>query len=143
MKLSSIRIDSARIEGGDWIDNIPGLGNLRLKVRGIDNLDYRRLHSSLIDGVGKDEREESGRILPKVADDIMSELMFKTILLDWEGMETETSTLEAPSFEPYTKDAAFRYLTDPDLRAFRDGVAYAASIVSSRRSQKREADAGN
>ena len=143
MKLSSIRIDSARLEGGDWVENIPGLEDVRLRVRGIDNLDYRRLHGTLIDGVGKDEREENGRILPKVPDDIMVELLFKTVLLDWQNVEAEESTPEIPVMEPYTHETGFRYLTDPDYRAFREGVAGAATQVAKRSAAKREADAGN
>lgn len=143
MKISSIRIDSARIEGGDWVGDIPGLGDLRLKVRGIDNRDYRRLHAKLLDGVGPDERDEAGKILEKVADDISAELLFKTVLLDWDGLEAEASTPTAPIAEPYAKELAFQYLTDPDYAVFRDGVAWAALKVANRLDAQRRADAGN
>lgn len=143
MKISSIRIDSARIEGGDWVGDIPGLGDLRLKVRGIDNRDYRRLRASLIDGIGQADRDAEGNLLPQVVDDIAAELFFKTILLDWDGLEAEASTPTAPIAVPYTKDLAFQYLTDPDYRVFLDGVSWAAHQVARRVEAKREADAGN
>ena len=143
MKLSSIRIDSARLEGGDWIGDIPGLPGVRLKTRGIGNLDYRRLHTKLIDQVGAAERDADGLIVPKVLDAITADLVLNTLLIGWEGIEAEASTPEAPVAEPYSLEAATGYLTNPDYRAFLVGAVWAADQVAERAAAKAEAEAKN
>lgn len=143
MKLSSIRIDSARLEGGDWVSDIPGLGDIRLKVRGLGNLDYRRLHAKLVDQVSEADRDEDGAIRPKVLDAITADLALNTLLVGWDGVEHDDSTPEVRMFEPFTPETATRYLTNPDYRAFLVGVIYAADQVAERAAAKAEVEAKN
>ena len=46
MKLSAIKVDSALIEQGDWVDGIPDLPGIRIKARGTNNVDYRILEAN-------------------------------------------------------------------------------------------------
>src|SRR5262249_24918380 len=48
MKLSAIKVDTALAEQGDWVDSIPELPGIRIKARGANNGDYRRLQAKLL-----------------------------------------------------------------------------------------------
>ena len=47
MKLSEIKVDATAVESGEWIGDIPEMGNLRLLVRGLNNSDYKLMSSKL------------------------------------------------------------------------------------------------
>jgi hypothetical protein len=141
MKMSSIRFDSARLEGGEWVAAIPGLDGLRLKVRGQGNLDDRRVQARQLDALGPEDRDEAGHLSPEAIDRLTGERLLDTVLLDWEGVEAEDATPETPKAEPYGRDLARPYLTHPDYRVFQNGVARAAAQVAQRAATRREADA--
>ena len=46
MKLCAIKVDPALIEQGDWIENTPNLPGIRIKARGTNNSDYRKLEAN-------------------------------------------------------------------------------------------------
>lgn len=137
MKLSSLKIDADKIEGGDWIDNIPDMGDLRLKVRGIQNASYRRMQSKLFDAVPR-AKKQGGRVDPDEMDRITSQCLAATVLIDWDGIEGENGE---PL--PYSKEQASQLLTDPNFRRFRDAVIWAASQVGEDEAEGEQADAGN
>lgn len=133
MKLASLKIDSARIERGDWVGQIPGMGDLELKVRGFGNSDYQRIIAREQQVIGRDKRI-NGRIDPVTLDGIMA----KTILLDWRGL---TGADDQP--EPYTKELATKLLTDPDFRPFQEAVSWAANVVQDARAKRTKEAVGN
>lgn len=124
MKITEIERNIATIEAGRWIDNIPGMSDLRLRVRGRDNSDWRRLESALTAAVPRALRE-GGRIVPEEADRITSVLLRDAVLLDWGNL-----TDSAGNPIPYSKEAATTYLTEPQFRAFHDAVLWAAIVVA-------------
>jgi hypothetical protein len=133
MKLSELKIDATAFEEGGWVDNIPGMGNLRLRVRGINNAAWRRLQSKLIEATPR-AKKNGGRVDPDEMDRITNVCLRETCLLDWEGLEDD-----AGQPIPFSKPAAGKILDDPELREFRDGVAWAASVVA-QRDQENTAD---
>jgi hypothetical protein len=58
MKLSSIKVDSALAEQGDWVDGIPDLPGIRIKARGTNNTDYRLLEAKLVREIPRRSRIE-------------------------------------------------------------------------------------
>ena len=141
MKLSNLKINSARAEQGAWVCDLPQMGDLRLKVRGFSNTDFAAFMSKEGAAVPRDQREKGrrdGRILPKVADAIMIRGMVEHILVDWDGL-----TDEDEQTVPFSKERAMDLLSDPDFRPFRDAVAQAAVIVEEIEADKVEAVVGN
>ncbi|PJI56007.1 hypothetical protein CTI14_00290 [Methylobacterium radiotolerans] len=141
MKLSSLKVNSTRAEQGDWVGDLPQMGDLRLKVRGFSNTDYAAFLAKEGAAVPRDQREggrRDGPILPKVRDGILIRGMVEHILVDWDGL---TDDAEQPL--PFSKERAMELLADPDFRPFRDAVAYAATIVEEVEADKVEAVAGN
>jgi hypothetical protein len=137
LKLSSIQVDAAAIEAGQWVGNIPELEDLELKVRGVDNEAWRRLRATLVRAVPRNRRRD-GNLSVEDNDRITSTLLLDTCLLDWKGIEDETGAAIA-----YSKDMARDLLFKPENRKFRDAVLYAASLVGEQNAEDEQADAGN
>lgn len=127
MKLSSIKVDSKLAEQGDWVDNVPELSGIRLKVRGAHNNDYRVLEAKLTREIPKGDRVDG--LSPETQDRIIGTLLLETVLIDVDGLTEEDGTTPVK----YSHALGEQLLLDPDFRKFRDGVAWAADIVASRR----------
>lgn len=137
MKLKDVAVDANRAEEGAWVDNIPDMEGLRLKVRGNNNKDWRRLQMKLIQAVPR-KRRITGNLDPEDNDRITSLCLLNTSLLDWEGLEDDDGK---PL--PYSREAAQKMLTDPDYRRFREAVSFAAGKVADDSKEDIEEDVGN
>lgn len=141
MKLKNLKVNSARAQTGDWVGDLPGMDDLRLKVRGFSNADFGAVTSREVSKVSREQREggrRDGAPLPHVREQIMARAMVETILLDWDGLTDDDGT---PI--PYSKEAATKLLSDPDCRPFRDAVSLAAARVEEFAEEQVEAAAGN
>ena len=137
MKLNGFKVDASTIEDGEWIDDIPGAGDLRLRVRGLSNADAIRLRSRLVAAVPRGERS-NGSIDPKHADEIAVKVIVSTVLLGWENLVGDD---DQPI--PFTTEKATELLSDPDYAPLRDAVTWAAAMVGERQADARKVDAGN
>lgn len=137
MKMSELKIDTAKVEQGDWVDKIPEMQGLRLKVRGSNNKDWRRLQGRLLDAVPRKKRV-GGRLDPDEQDRITSTLLLSACLLDWDGLEGDDGQ---PL--PYSKEKANEFLTDPQYGKFREAVVWAATVVAEQQETEREEDTKN
>lgn len=141
MKLSSLKINSTRAEQGAWVKDIPGMGDLRLRVRGFSNSDYAAFMAREVAAVPRDQREgnrRDGALKQKARDTLLLRGMVEHILVDWDGL---TDDNDKPV--PFSKDRAMDLLLDPDLRPFREAVAFAAGEVEEAESDRVEAVVGN
>jgi hypothetical protein len=135
MKIDTIDVDA--LENGDWVDNIPEMGALRLKTRGANNKAWRRMQAKLIAAVPRSKRV--GTLDPDESDRITAILLRETALLDWDG-------LEGPDGKPlpFSKEQANEYLTNPKYGGrFRDAALYAANIVAEQKQEEIEDDSKN
>lgn len=136
MKLSGNKIDVVKREQGDWVDNIPELQGVRVKVRGMGNKDWARMEARLVNAVPRARRLRG--LEPEDRDRINGILLRDTSLLDWEGIEGDDD-----KSIPYSKQQANEFLTNPEYGKFRDGVLWAASVVAEQTAAEIEEDAGN
>ena len=127
MKLSDLKVDSKAIELGRWVDDIPDLGDVRLKVRGLGNIDFKRRQAQLLQAIPVSTRTDN-----EETEKVTTQLLVETVLLDWEIEDL-----------PFSKDEALRVLSDPDFRILRDGVIYAANVVARGQAEELQADAKN
>jgi hypothetical protein len=137
MKLKDVAVDSGRAEEGAWVDNIPDMEGLRLKVRGSNNKDWRKLQQKLIQAIPR-KRRMSGQLEPEDSDDITTKCLLNTSLLDWDGLDDDDGN---PL--PYSRETANKLMTDPDYRRFRESVSWAANWVAEQSKEDVEEDAGN
>jgi hypothetical protein len=132
MELSALKRDVATVESGEWVGGIPDMGALRLKVRGFSSQAYQTALGRLMRAVSREERERDGSIKPNASRRVMGEAMHETILLDWQGIESDGAAL------PYSKEKALELLTDPTYGPFQEAVAFAARFVDSARAEETE-----
>lgn len=123
MKLSDLASDPVATEQGEWVDTIPEMGDLRLKVRGVGNADWRRIQTKLIDAVPRSKRA-GARIDPEEIDRITTVCLHQACLLDWQNLSGDDGK---PL--PYSRDLALELLSKPEYRKFREAVVWAATVV--------------
>lgn len=140
MDIKSVKVDSARGERGDWVGDIPGMGDLRLKVRSFACTDYQAFLAKEIAAVPREQRVD-GRagapLLPHIRDAIITRGTVEVILLDWQNLT------EGGEAVPFSKEKAMDYLADPDYRVLNEAVSHAAGIVELLRAEEVGAATGN
>jgi hypothetical protein len=137
MKLSDLTVDAERLEKGAWVDNIPDMEGLRLKVRGANNVDWRRLQSRLLNAVPRKKRL-GGQLDPDEQDRITATCLLNACLMDWDGLEGDDGK---PL--PYSKEWASKLIMEPEYRRFRDAVIWAATMVGEENNLDHEDAMGN
>ena len=137
MKLSAVKIDSARLETGAWVGDIPEMGDLRLQVRGLSNEDAVKLRGKLVDAVPKAQKM-NGRVDPDIAEDITTRVLAETVLLGWDGLTDDDDVAI-----PFTAAKALEILSDPDMAMFKGAVLYAAGTLAEAKGEALETDMGN
>jgi len=141
MKLSSMKVNAARAEQGAWVKDLPGMGDLRLRGRGFSNTDYTAFLAKEGAAIPRDQRvgnRSDGALKPEARDTLFIRGMAEHILVDWENLTDEN---DKPI--PYSKERAMGMLLDPDLRPFREAVAFAGAEVEQVESDRVEAVVGN
>jgi hypothetical protein len=136
MKLSAIKVDTALTEQGDWVDSIPELPGIRIKARGANNGDYRRLQAKLLAQIPRGARLEG--LPPEDQDRIVGRLLLETVVLDVQGLENEDG-----SPLPWSRAVGEQLLLEPAFKVFREGAAHAGEVVAQRRKAGAESDVKN
>ncbi|KKB09407.1 hypothetical protein [Devosia chinhatensis] len=137
MDISALKRDSASITAGQWVGDIPGMGDVRLRVRGLSSPIVVQTRSRLERKVPRDQRERDGSLKADVALDVFGQVLHEVVLLDWDGLTDGGKAV------PYDKALAHQWLTDPDFAFFGDAVVWAAQIVDKGRAEDAEATGGN
>lgn len=140
MDIKSVKVDAARGERGDWISDIPGMGDLRLQVRSFSCGDYQAFLAREFAAVPREQRVEgkvNAPLMPEVRDAIVNRGTAEIILLGWDNLT------EGGEPVPFSKERALEYLTNPDYRVFGEAVTYAGSVVERIREDEVQAATGN
>lgn len=122
LKLSSIKQKvTAPNDEGEWVD-VADWPGVRLKVRSINNRDYEIARQLLVQKLVK----ALGRMptTPEM-EPALGKLFARHLLRGWEGI---AGADDAPLL--YTPEAALEQLTDPEMAALNQQVAWAASRVA-------------
>lgn len=135
MDLSAVRVDLTRSKAGEWVKNIPGLGDIELKIKGSNTPAFRLGRIRAQKAIPAGARLEDGLIDPEEADK-SNGLVLADLLVDWKNVNDGDAEV------PFSREAAVRFLTDPELPVFRDGVAYAADEVATLRKAKEDESLG-
>ena len=123
MELAGLKRDSAKVEAGEWVSDIPGFGDARLRVRGLESSVFATLRSRKERKVARDDRERDGSLKPAAARRVFGEALAECILLEWDGLTEGGKPL------PYDEARAREFCTNPDFSPFADAVVWAASYV--------------
>ena len=120
MKLSALKRDH-RLALGAWVNDIPDMPGLRLKVESIDGFTARKAQASAVRDIPLGRRVAA--LSPEDADLVETEVLL-AVLHDWDGLDEDDGTPIA-----YSATKARELLTDPDFEPLRSAVRMAAAIV--------------
>ncbi len=117
--------DKKKEQEGAWVDFGEGI---RIKIARIGNPRYQE-EFQRVSGPYKRQMRR-GTMRDEVAEKLLTKVMAKTIVLDWEGLEEDGKAVK------YSAEKAERILTDyPDLR---DEIADLAKDIASFRAEEDE-----
>ena len=136
MRLSDRKIDLKKREEGAWVTDIPEFMEVALKVRGSGNKDWARMEAKLIAAVPRQRRVNG--LEPEDRLRINGTLVRECSLLDWDGIDDDEGNPQ-----PFSKEAASKYLTDPQYEAFVWACVWAANVVAEQGQEELEQDAKN
>ena len=137
MELKNLKRDTAAIETGEWVDSIPQMGDLKLKVRGLTCQEASDLKSQKEREIPVTDRNRDGSLKSESSIRIIREVLFEVILLDWANLTSGKKEIK------YSKEMAEKLLMDPDMTPFADAVTWASSFVDRKRATDKEAVKGN
>ncbi len=133
MDISAFKADPSKIE---WVGDIPGMGDLRLKVRSSRCSAFRDASARLRRAVPRTSLNRDGTMPADLAEKISGEAMAE-LLEDWENLTSGGAAM------PFNKAAAMDLLTKPEFSIFREAVAWAADFVASATAEQEAVTLGN
>lgn len=123
MKLSTIAVNPTAVEDGEWVKDLPEMGDLELKVRGQNSASWRTLQRKLVTSLPRNLRNRADGLPMKTQDDMINKCLVGAALLDWKNLELDTGPV------PYSRDLAEKLISDPAFQVFRDAVLAATVRV--------------
>lgn len=141
MKLSALSVNPEAIENGEWVENIPECGDLKILSKGVNNAAFRELRQKLVAAVPRNERRTG--ISDKTSRQIQRQCVIETCTLDWKNLEADDSTPEKPVFIPYSKEMHWKLSRDPRFEPFMDACIVAAAWVGETKVEDATEAAGN
>ena len=135
MRFDQFAVDADAIENGAERDAV-GLPGVKLKLRGAENYDWRRLQAKLIAEIPREKRLV--RIDPEDDDRITGQLLLQASLLGWSGIQDKDG-----AEMPFTVEAATVALTDPRYKRFRQSALATAQLLAEETEADRAAAAKN
>lgn len=137
MDIQSLRKDSALITEGQWIDTIPNMGDLRLRVRGASSPRVVAVRARKQRAVPRNERLRDGSLTVETTIRIETEVLHEAVLLDWDGLTDGGKPVK------YDPALAHEWLTNPDFRDFADAVVWASQVADRGIAEQKEEVAEN
>lgn len=137
MKLSSIKVNSAAINGGAWVP-VPWLDGVRFKVRGLENTGYQKRRADLIREAMLQAKTEGTPADQVITINQEIEAFVERLLIDWEGLtDDDGNPIQC------TPEAALGYFKDPDLIDLWNAAYWASQQVRNAKVEALEEDKGN
>lgn len=137
MDIQSLKKDAALITEGQWIGEIPNMGDLRLRVRGASSPRVVACRARKQRAVPRDERLRDGSLSIDTTIRIETEVLHEAVLLDWDGLTDGGKAVK------YDEELAREWLTNPDFRDFADAVVWASGVADRGVVDQKEAAAKN
>ncbi|MCB5411778.1 hypothetical protein [Pseudogemmobacter faecipullorum] len=137
MDIQSLKKDVAASTEGQWVGDIPEMGQLRLRVRGENSPKVAALRARKLRAVPKDKRGRDGMPIYEEVLRVTTEVLHEVVLLDWDGLTNGGKPVK------YDPELAKQWITDPDFQDFADAVAWASKIVANGQADQVEEAAGN
>lgn len=134
MEISALKATSDALEAGEWVDNLPHLGDVALCIRPVQSHTVKRALGRAMRAVGPEGRSAGGDILPDVQDEIDHQVTLDVILVDWKNLTQDGEPL------PYDRELAAEWLRLP---LFAGAVRLAAQRAAAKADKRLEDLKGN
>lgn len=138
MRLEDIKVDSTKIEQGEWIGDLPEMGALLLKARGNQSSDWKKLYRRLSDAVPR-ARKPGGQLQSADMEQINLKCLLECGIIDWNNLLDSDGVTQIP----FSKDLLAKLLSDPDFIDFQSAAYTAVTRVGRNRAEGLTADAKN
>jgi hypothetical protein len=135
MDVSYLKRDSAKLSKGEWVKDIPGMGDVEFLVRGYTSPEAMSLRASLERAVPITRRAEDGTVDPTVASEILCRVLSEVVLIDVKNLSEGGKALKV--------DEVKKMILHPDYEPLADAVFAAASLVDRMRVRVKETVAKN
>jgi hypothetical protein len=137
VKLSDLKVNSARAEQGAWVGDIRDMPGVRFKARGFNNKDDKKVQERELEKIPK-RRRLRGNVSADENRAILNVRIREGLISDWDGIVGDD---DQPV--PFTLEMLDTFLTDPDYERLRDAMIFACSIVAEDDAEADEGDAKN
>ena len=137
MELASFKRDGSAIEEGRWVagDEVPDLGDMRVKVRGVSGSHARGLFDRKQRMVARKDRHRDGSLKAGALAKIMREMVAEWALVDVDGL--------MEGGKPVAVDRVREMCMDPDMEPLVTVIMEAVAAVDATRADATEEAAGN
>lgn len=138
--------DPVDLAPGEWVDDIPSLPGVRVKVRSTNFKPYETGIQGLARRLGKKMNTDQGMAQFNLA---TGKVLAEHILLDWDlsGADDDIIITQHGQPLPFSADSALMVLTANDKhgigKAYRNGVEWAGDRVAERLRERAKEAAGN
>ncbi len=137
MEMNALERDYNEVESGSWVKDIPGAGDLELKVRGLSAEEVISYRASRERAVPRKDRNPDGSLKMNAGYQVLCDTLVEKVLLDWKNLTEDGKQVK------YSKEVAKKLMANKRFRPFHDAVVYAASVVDQGQDAEREEAAGN
>lgn len=127
MDINELAAYSAGAEAGQWVQNIPNMPGVKLKVLGGSSAAYKRAREAKFRAIPASDRSPEGIPSAVALEAAAREAMHEVALLDWAGV-----TVNGEDFA-YDREIA-RKLLDPRLTQLYLGIDHAMAVVDADKS---------
>jgi len=134
MDIGEIRQRDTAFTDGEWVGDLPGCGDMRVKVRAFQSPQVVSTWGRLSRAAPNDERQADGQLTEDAHARIDREVLLDVVLLDWDGLTDNGEPV------PYSRDMARQFI---QVGLFEAAVRYAAARVSHDINGRRDDLAGN
>ncbi len=136
-KLNSFAVNAEAIEGGEWVEEIPDCGDLKIKTRGLGNSEWKRLNQTLVMALPRTERRNPKGLTPERQREITAKLLAHTCVLDWNLTDDDEKPIAC------SPASVFEIISNPKLGPLYDACLWAAAHIGDSREDDKKEDAGN
>lgn len=137
MDLAKLFLDVPSIEEGRWVtgSEIPALGDIRVKVRGLSSRKAQDLLAQKQRAVPADMRDSDGKLTQEAEEVIWRDMFAEWLLVDIDGAEYEG--------KPVDRKACLDLMAEPKSAAFGRLVALAIALVDKTTEERAKELSGN
>lgn len=137
MKLSSVAVDPKAVEDGEWVKDLPEMGDLELKARGQNSVAWRTKQRKLLNALPRNLRNHPDGLPMKVQDGINNKCLIEVGIIDWKNLEMDDGV------KPFGKELLASLINDPVNQIFRDACFIATARVGTAATDADEELVGN